>query len=235
MTTNPPVDNKAKDAAAAVPAPDFSSQMHVFWEKNRTSIYTFAVVVLLAIVGREGWDYFNAQREAGIRAEYSKASETPEKLSTFATEYSSHPLAGLAWLRVADAQYTNRDFKSAATSYQRAVGILTDNSLKSRARLGAAICLLAGGDVAGGEAALKPLAADTGVDKVVRSETYFHLATIASEAGRSDDVRKFTDEITKIDPMGVWAQRAFTLRASLVTNPKAPEPATPVLSLTPGK
>lgn len=225
MITKPPVDTQA----ASVPAPDFAAQMHSFWEKNRSFVLMLAVVVLLAIVGREGWDYFNAQREQSIRGEYARAADSPDKLGAFAAEFPGHELAGVALLRLADSQYTAGDFKSAATSYQRAAGSLTEAAVKSRARLGAAMSQLAGGDLAGGEALLKPLADDAAADKVIRAEACYHLATLANEAGRAEDVRKLTDEITKIDPISVWAQRAFALRASL------PAEAKPALSLIPGK
>lgn len=231
MTTNPSVDHQAKDQAAAVPAPDFAAQMHLFWERNRSLVLLVCVVVLLGVVGREGWEYFNNQREQSIREEYARAADSPDKLTAFAAEYSSHALAGVAWLRLADSRYTAGDFKTAATNYQRAASSLADSALKSRAQLGAAMSLLAGGDLAGGEAALKPLVEDTAADKVIRAEACYHLATLANDAGRADDVRKLTDEITKIDPMSVWAQRAFALRASLAVEAK---PA-PMLSLTPAK
>ena len=231
MTTNPPVDQQAKDPAASVPAPDFAAQMHSFWEKNRSFVLMFCAAVILFIVGREGWDYFNARREQTIREEYARASESPDKLAGFAAEYSSHALAGIAWLRLADQEYSIGDFKTATTNYQRAASSLTEPALKSRARLGASMSLLAGGDLAGGEAALKPLTTDATADKVIRAEACYHLATLANEAGRADEVRNLTDEITKIDPMSVWAQRAFALRASLAVDPKV----TPTLSLTPGK
>jgi hypothetical protein len=231
MTNTPPVDRPAKDQATSVPDDDFAALMHSFWARNRSTVLMVAVVVLLAVIGRQGWDYFNERREQSIRDEYAQAAESPEKLAAFAAEYSSHPLAGVAWLRLADRQYSTGDFKSATTNYQRAAGSLTEIALKSRARLGAAMSLLAGGDQPAGEAALKPLTTDATADKVIRAEACYHLATLANEAGRADEVRTLTDEITKIDPMSVWAQRAFQLRASAALE-ALPAPS---LSLTPGK
>ena len=230
MTNPSPVENKPDNAAAAAPE-DFATQVHAFWGRNRQYIIGTAVAVMLVVIGREGWDYFNSQREQSIRAEFARAGDTPDKLAAFAVEYASHPLAGVAWLRLADTQYAAHDFKSAAASYQHAAGGLTENALKSRARLGAAMSLIVGGDVAGGEAALKPLTEDESADKIIRAEACYHAATLAKDAGRSDDVRRLTDLVTRIDPTSPWAQRAFALRASLVTEAK---PA-PSLGLPPLK
>jgi predicted negative regulator of RcsB-dependent stress response len=232
MTTNPSVDNQAKGQVAAVPAPDFAAQMHVFWQKNRSFIYLLFVVVLLAFLGREGWDYFTAKREQSIQEEYARAVTSPDKLTSFAAEYSSHPLAGVAWLTLADRQFATGDFKSAISSYQRAAGTLPDVALKSRARLGSAMSLLASGDQSGGETALKPLVDDATAEKVIRVEACYHLATLANDANRADDVRKYATEAAKIDPMSLWTQRAFALEAAL---PAQAKPGAPTLSLTPGK
>jgi predicted negative regulator of RcsB-dependent stress response len=230
MTTNLPVDPPAKSQAGSAPETDFAWQMHALWEKNRSFILLLGAIALLALIGREGWGYFTTQREQAIRLDYDTAVASPEKLAAFAAEYPTHALAGVAWLELADAEYTAGDFKTAASNYQQAAGSLAEPALKSRARLGSAMSLLAGGDLASGEAALKPLVDDATADKVVRAEACYHLATLASEAGRTDEVRNLTDEITKIDPMSVWAQRAFALRASLVTEAK-PAPAPSALSL----
>jgi len=235
MPNNPSADQPAKSPANAVPATDFAMQMHAFWEKNRSFILLLCVVVLLAFVGREGWDYFAARREAAIQEEYTKATASPEKLSAFAVEYPSHALAGVAWLRLADGQYTAGDFKSATTSYQRAASALQAAPLKSRARLGAAMSLLASGDVANGVAGLKPLADDSGVESIIRAEASYHLATLAKEAGHDDEVRKYADQATRADPSSLWAQRAFTLKASLAAETKPASPLAPVLTLPTGK
>ncbi len=216
MTTDPSVANQTKDAAApAAATPDHAAQLQSFWEKNRSFILGVCGAILLAIVAREGWDYFSASREQQISTDYAAASSQPEKLARFAEEHSGHALAGIAWLHLADEKYSAGDFRTAATDYQKAAGVLQLDVLKGRAKLGAAMSQIASGDKAAGETALKALSADTTLEKTVRAEATYHLAALANEAGRADDVLKLTDEVSKIDPVGVWAQRAFVLRATL--------------------
>jgi hypothetical protein len=73
------------------------------------------------------------------------------------------------------------------------------------------------------------LGADTKAVAALRAEAMYHLAVLAKEAGRADDATKAIEEITKIDAAGLWAQRAFALRAQL----EAGKPAAPAASGTP--
>ena len=62
-------------------------------------------------------------------------------------------------------------------------------------------------------------ASDSAADKNIRAEATYHLATLAHEAGRTDDVRQLLDEVGKIGATGIWAQRAMQLRVSLMGAP----------------
>jgi hypothetical protein len=216
MSTDPSAANQTQVT------PDFATQMHEFWEKNHGQIYFLCIVVLLAIVGREGWGYYTNAREQGIEEDYAKASGSPEKLAGFASEHSGHELAGVALLHVADDKYIAGDYSAARTNYGKAAETLANNDLKSRARVGTAMSQLAGGDKAGAETALKAILTEAGLSKLARAEAAYHLASLANEAGKLDDVKKYLDEITKIDATGVWAQRGFVLRSRLPVDKAAP-------------
>lgn len=222
MTSTPSAENQPKDhGAPAATATDFAASMHSFWEKNRSSIFILIAAVLIGIVGREGWQYFSASRERDIEADYAKVAGTPDKLAAFAAEHSGHALAGVALLRIADEKYTAGDFKTAAANYAKAADALNNDALKARAKLGSAMSQLGAGDQAAGEAALKALSADTALVKTVRAEATYHLALLAQQAGKTDDVKKLVEEVSKIDATSAWAQRAFVLRATLDEGKKA--------------
>jgi predicted negative regulator of RcsB-dependent stress response len=234
MTIDPSVENQTKDAAAPVaPAPDHAAQLQSFWEKNRSIILGACAAILLAIVARGGWDYFSASRERQITADYAAVASQPDKLAKFAQEHPGHALGGVAWLRLADEKYSAGDFKTAAANYQKAADALQLDVLQARAKLGGAMSQVAGGDKAAGESTLKALSADTKQVKAVRAEATYHLAALANEAGKTDEVLKYAEEISKIDPTGVWAQRAFVLRASLAQG-KAADAAPGGISFKPG-
>lgn len=212
MTTNPPVENQSQNQTPA-PETGFEVATQAFWEKNRTLILAVCVLALLVIVGREGWQYFNAQHEKSVQADYAKAGDRPEQLTAFAAANSGHPLAGVAYVRVADAKYTAGDYRAAAENYNKAAGILKTPALLGRARLGAAMSQLNAGDKAG-ETALKAIAADTSLLKATRTEASYQLAALAAEAKNDAEVNRLVAEITKLDASGVWAQRASALQVA---------------------
>lgn len=233
MSQLPPA-NSTPEGTTPVYEPAFETAVQSFWAKNRQGILIVAIVALLAIIGREAWQYFAASREQGVRAEYAKTGDQAAKLETFAGANSGHALAGVAYLRIADEKFTAGDYKNAVASYQKAAGSLTNLALLGRAKLGAAVSQLNGGDRAAGETALKAIGADATLDKGVRAEATYHLAAMAAEAGRNDEVKKLAEEISKIDSTSSWAQRATLLVVRQPDAAKPAEPTAPTLSFKPG-
>lgn len=210
-----PSSPHADPAAAPAAELSFEGKVHAFWAKNQRFVYLLCGAVLVAIVAREGWQYFAAMRERNLRQEYAQISDKPDKLAAFADAHTGHPLAGVAYLQVADRKFESADYKGAAALYDKAAGNLKNAELLGRAKLGAAFSLLSGGDAAGGESALKKVGENQALSKAIRAEAAFHLASLALEAGKPDDVRKLVEEISKIDLGGPWSQRATMLLANL--------------------
>ena len=235
MSQIPSADNTpAQVDPAAAPAADSGLEptLHNFWTKNRGFIFVVCVIVLVGIIGREGWQYFAAAREKSIQQDYAQVADKPDRLVAFAEANPGHPLAGIAYLQVADRKFEAADFKEASAMYTKASGSLKNEALLGRAKLGAAISLISSGDLAGGESALKAVSSDGSLSKTARAEASYHLASLASDAGRAEDVRKYVEEVTKNDLGGSWAQRATMLLANLPSSSKGPEIA-PNLSLKP--
>lgn len=187
-------------------------QLRSFWERNRNAVYLGCAIVALAIVGRYAYDGLVAQREAKIEAAYAVAT-TPAKLRAFALDYSRHPLAGAAYLKLADDAYTAGQLAEAMTNYDKAAAALPGTPFAARARLGKAMCQIQSGQAPEGTAALKQLADEDGQLRSIRCEAACHLATLAFENGNFDEVVKRTDLTMQLDASGVWAQRALLLRA----------------------
>ena len=204
-------------------APSFEDRVRIFWEKNNKAVYGVLVVILLAIVAKEGWDYLAAQREKGVEQAYAAAT-TPAQLRTFIGEHPQHTLAGVAQLQLADEAYAGGRYGEAVTAYEQASGVLKNGPLASRARLGAAMAKLQGGRESEGEAALKALAADEKEPKAYRLEAAYHLTSLAAERHNATDVKTYSDQVMQLDPASPWTQRAMHLRAS-VPSAEAPVPA----------
>lgn len=208
--------------------------MQAFWDKNRKAILLVCAVALLAIIGREGWGYYAAMREKGVQEDYAKIADDSTKLASFADAHAGHVLAGVAYLRVADEKYSAGDYKQAQAGYQKAIGSLKHNLLIGRAKLGAAVSQAKAGDVTAGEAALRGVLADAALQKGVRAEAAYHLALLARDAGKPDEVKKLVDEVGKIDSTSSWFERATLLLAAAGGGAKAEEPAAPAITFKPG-
>lgn len=233
MSQLPPA-NPTPEGTTPVYVPSLETAIHGFWAKNRQAILVLCVAALLAIIGREAWQYFAASREQAVQADYAKIADQTAKLEAFANANAGHALAGVAWLRLADEKITAGDFKTAAAYYQKATNSLQNDALLSRAKLGAAVSQLNGGDQAAGEAALKAIGADASLDKGVRAEATYHLAVFAVDAGKTDEAKKLAEEVSKIDPLSSWAQRATLLLTSSPAAAKPAATAAPTLSFKPG-
>src|SRR5258708_32087286 len=113
MSQLPPADqtpHPANPAAAPVVEPGFEARLQTFWAENRNLVLLACAAALLAIVGREGWQYFSAMREKSVQEDYAAVADSPEKLATFADGHAGHALAGVAYLRLADRSFEALDY-----------------------------------------------------------------------------------------------------------------------------
>ncbi|RXK54653.1 tetratricopeptide repeat protein [Oleiharenicola lentus] len=211
MNIPPPAGHQTPDQAAAPAQPAVEEALHSFWEKNRRLILMLCVVALLVVIGREGWQYVQAEREKSVQADFARAGDRTEQLATFAKANEGHTLAAIAYLRIADQRYAAGDYRQALENYNKAVTGLTNSALLGRARVGAAMSQLNAGDKTAAETSFKAIGADAALTKGIRAEATYHLASLALEAGNSAEVSRLVAEIGKIEPAGVWSQRASTL------------------------
>ncbi len=199
-------------------APSFEDRAVMFWEKHGRTVITVLVLIALAIVGRFAFQHFAEARERAIAAEYAAAQDSAA-LRAFAEARPTAPLAGAAFLRLADEAYVAGNFAAAQADYEAALRALGASPLGDRARLGFAISKLLAGDTAGAKTALESLANDVVATRTLRGEAAFHLAVLERDAGRPAEAIRWTEQVLGVDPSGLWAQRALQLRMSL------PEPA----------
>ena len=202
-------------------AQPFDEQLRVFWEKNHQGVYFGVTLVLLAVIGRYAYEALAIRREAAIETSFSSIT-APVRLEAFARDHDRHPLAGAAWIKLADEAYAAGRFAEALTRYEKVTAALPGTPFASRALLGRAACLIQTGKTAEGAAVLKQVADDNAELKGARCEAAYHLASLAFESGDYDTVVKRTDQVMQLDSAGTWAQPAILLRAR---TPVAPAPA----------
>jgi predicted negative regulator of RcsB-dependent stress response len=234
MSNSAPIDPKAPSntapATGETPAPvphNFEEDLRLFWAKNSKAIYALCVVVLLAIIGVRGWEYWQQKQQEEIQQEFALAS-SPEKLKSFIAQHPGHQLAGVGSLKLADEAYSANNYTEAAAQYQKAAEILKDGPLGGRARLGQAMSKANLGQNSEAEDKLKQLANDASQLKAVRGEAAYHLATLSLAAGRNEDAAKYLEQVSTVDQAGFWAQRAMLLRSQLPVPAAAVTPSVSV-------
>jgi hypothetical protein len=223
----PPVPVAGQAAAPA--GPDLDYHLQTFWEKYSTVVLGVCAVVMLAIVAKGGWEYFEAQQEAGIEKEFA-ADSTPALQKTFIAAHPDHALAGVAELQIADAAYAANQISDALAAYTQAVAVLKTGPFAARASLGLAMSKLESGQADEGETGLRELADDPQGYKPVRTEAAYHLASLAAAAGRSADLQKLSTQLLQIDPDSPWTERVFALQAQQA----AAAPGSPAISVPGG-
>lgn len=202
-------------------APTFEDRLRLFWAKNSRAVLAACGLVLGVILVKGGYEIYVSQRNKAVAADYAAAT-TDAQLKSFVGSHGDHVLGGLAQLRLADQAYSAGNYAEARTAYDKASGILKKTNFGQRARLGAAVSAVQAGAAAEGEAALKQISADLAVDKLVRAEAAYHLASLAAAAGNATEAIRLIEQTTVIDPDGQWADRASMLRTTL---PASAQPA----------
>jgi hypothetical protein len=233
MSNTPPVKDPKADVpgAPASPAtpiePPLDEQLHEIWEKNHQLIIGAIIAVALVIIGRGVWDWYSARRQADIQTAFTAAA-TPEKLRGFIRDNAGHPLAGAAYLKLADDAYAAGKYADAVGDYDKAIAALPGTPFAARAQLGKAVCLIQAGRNADGTGLLKQLADDTAQLRTTRCEAAYHLATLAFAENRFDEVVKHTGLIMQLDQQSLesridsWARRAMSLRFRVPATTVAP-------------
>jgi hypothetical protein len=224
----PAGDDRNLVAVDPTTALSFEDKLHLFWQKNRTIVIGLCVVVLVGIVAKGAWSYMARQKELEVEKAYSAATTT-EQLKTFSAAHKDHTLGGIAQLRIADEAYLAAKSTDAIAAYEQALATLKTGPLAGRAKLGRALAKAQAGKGAEATTELKQVADDASQIKVIRAEAAYHLTSLAVDASNAVDAQKYVDQLNQLEPMGPWAQRAASLRATLPVLPAAaaPAPTTP--------
>jgi len=212
-STPPGDDRNLIGSTEAVASPELEEVVQQFWEKNRSLLMALAIVVLVAIVGRNGWAYLKASQIESARTEFA-AADSDAALKEFADDHAGTALAGAALLKLADTAYAEQRFGDAIAAYESAAEELAATIFADRIALGRAMAIKENGDLAGGLAALQDLANDTDAASAVRGEAVYHLAAMALDSGDLAEIDALAVQVDSFAPGSTWAQRVTLMRAA---------------------
>lgn len=226
--TTPATPSNSKPAGddrdpAPVAVGTFEDGVNTFWKKNRTIVFAVCAVVLIAIIGKGVMEYTEKSKELDVEKAYAAATTT-EQLKSFIAAHPDHSLSGVASVRIGDEAYNAGKYADAIAAYDKAVSLLKDGPLATRALLGRATAKVLTGKTAEGQADFKQVKDDSRQFKAARAEAAYSLASLANAAGNQTEANALIDELIKLDPSSAWTQRGMMLRLSM---PPAPAPAIP--------
>ncbi|MEM9227499.1 MAG: tetratricopeptide repeat protein [Verrucomicrobiota bacterium] len=210
------VDEAFKDA-------DLEDQVWLAWNKYKQPAIVLLLVILLGVVGVQGYNFYQERAVQSMQADFLAAS-TPTDLATFASDYTGTPLGGFAMLQTADLSYRESDYNTAASQYGEAATSIAGTSLEGRALLGQAMANLLAGNSALAQSQLSSLSSDGARLKTIRAEAIVNLGILAMSEGRNEDARRLFEQTKAIDE-GYWAMQADTMLAEL------PEPESTAASI----
>jgi len=186
------------------PDADAEERFNDFWKKNGGFIFGTIALIAVIITGFEGYKLLQNRAETKIQEAFAGLNDLEAK-EAFAVEHPDHPLGGLAFLEVADAEYAEGDYLQAAQHYEAAVGPLTDagSPMSSRARLGAALSAVRHGDESG-VPLLQEIAQDPEVIESIRAQAAYHHAVASWEQGDIPAVRRSLDLLDSFSGASDW-------------------------------
>lgn len=193
------------------PDADVEERFNEFWKKNGFGIFVGIALGAAVVLGFQISSYVGAQRESNIRSEYLALDDAEERVA-FARENSRHPLAGMAWLDLADSAYDRGEFTAASEFYENAARALEGSPVAGRARLGAAMAELMLDQREDAKVALNVIASDRRLLAVTRAEAAYHLAVVHWEDENHDAMEEALDLIDELEGASLWAFRANVLR-----------------------
>jgi hypothetical protein len=195
------------------PDADVEERFNDFWKKNGPFIFGLIAAMALVVVGMETWKYLQQRGEETRATEYGLLENPAAKLE-FAKNHADTKTGGIAFLEVADSDYAEGNFDTAAEHYAAAQEALAETPIAGRARLGATLSKLRAGQ-AGALNDLEMLARDPGVLAPYRGEAAYLLAEAQWEAGSLDEVRRALDLLATIEEAPAWQSMGRQLESSV--------------------
>jgi predicted negative regulator of RcsB-dependent stress response len=205
--------NVLATGASAASSNDLEEVVQQFWEKNRNLLLALAAVILVAIIGRNGWAAFKAGQIESIREEYAVAESASEK-QAFADDRAGTALAGVALLDIADEAFAAGRYEAAISAYDAAAAELSETPLADRIPLGKAMAQLLGGQMEAGKLGLQSVANDTSAAVAVRGEAIYHLSALAVENRDLAEIEALATQVNAVTPGSTWAQRVTMMQAA---------------------
>jgi tetratricopeptide (TPR) repeat protein len=120
-------------------------QLLVYWNRHKSQIVLGISVVVVLIIGFQISKWWSAKAISDRGQAYAEASDDAQK-QAFADDNSGSDLGGIAYLELADSAYSEAEYSSAVSLYEKAFKAFEMIEFKQRAHLGLALSRLQAGE-----------------------------------------------------------------------------------------
>ena len=189
-------------------------QLLVYWNRHKNQIVLGIGVAVILIIGFQLSKWWSAKSVADRSQAYAEANDDAQKES-FADSHSGTDLGGVAYLELADNAYTEGEFSSAVSFYEKAFNAFDMVEFKQRAHLGLAMSRLQAGEEANAAKDLEAIADNAEYPDAARGEALYQLSVIDWQKGAYDSMLAHQDRIDGLANAGNWQGKALQLQNSI--------------------
>jgi hypothetical protein len=207
-----PTDSNPEPMAGKSEVPDFVSEdVYRFWKKYGGRIILYASVILLAFLGTQTWNFFQANRENKLAEEFKGLQSEAERLE-FANRHNRKGIAGYVFLEAAGNAMQEKRYDDALVHYEDSLRSLRGMPLEGIALLGKATALERLGRIDDADAVFALVSENETFAKGIRAEATYHRIVLALDKGHRENAESLGFSLEAMDDMGFWLQRLEILK-----------------------
>lgn len=193
---------------------NMEDQLLVYWNRHKNQIVLSVGAAIILIIGFQLSNWWSAKSVADRGQAYAEASDDAQK-EAFADSHSSTDLGGAAYLELADNAYTEGEFSSAASFYEKAYNAFDMIEFKQRAHLGLAMSRLLAGEEGNATKDLQAIADNAEYPDAARGEALYQLSVIDWQNGDFQSMLQHQDRIDGLANASNWQGKALQLQSSI--------------------
>lgn len=189
-------------------------QLLVYWNRHKSQIVLGISVVVVLIIGFQISKWWSAKAISDRGQAYAEASDDAQK-QAFADDNSGSDLGGIAYLELADSAYSEAEYSSAVSLYEKAFKAFEMIEFKQRAHLGLAMSRLQAGEEGNASKDLQSIADNAEYSDAARGEALYQLSVIDWQNGDFVSMLAHQDRIDGLVNAGNWQSKALQLQSSI--------------------
>ena len=193
---------------------NMEDQLLVYWNRYKNQILLGLTAAVLLIFGFQLSKWWSKKAVSDRAQSYAEAVEDSQK-EAFADKFSGTDLGGVAFLELGDKAYTDGEFASAGSLYEKAFDAFDMVEFKQRAHLGLAMTRFQAGDESGAVKDLESIADNTDYPDAARGEALYQLAVIDWENGSFETMLQRHNRIETLTNAANWQGKALQLQNSI--------------------